>query len=248
MKSVSILIPTYARTAYLAEQVESFRRRVYQGEAELLILNDCPLQRLTCAVPGVRVFNSFRLPNFGTKRHTLVQLAQHELLCVQDDDDVMLPRFLSALIPKLRDGEPAARLTNLWRWNGVELRDGPSGMQHSSVFRRSAYREPVVWRDLPSDEADTAFWREALRHRWFSGEHHHVPDGHREVIYRADPDRLHLEVGGLALSEQEYRNRMDARIQAGEEPGGDIEIIPAWSRDWQELASTADAGGKAVIE
>lgn len=237
---VSILMPTYARTAMLAEQVESFRRRVYQGEAELIVLNDCPLQTLTCDVPGVHIINTSLFDSFGMKRHALTKFATGELWCVQDDDDIMLPRFLSALIPRLRAGEPAARLVDLWRWDGAILTSAPSGMQHSTVFRRSAYIEPVLWRDLPSTEADTQFWREALRHQWFTGDHHHVPDGHREVIYRADSDRLHLEFGnGRQLTEQEYRALMDARIQRGEEPTGTVDIEPCWSRDWQELANTA---------
>lgn len=239
---VSILIPTYARTTHLCEQVESFRRRMYQGDAELVILNDCPLQTLSCDVPGVRIVNTSTFPNFGAKRHALTRYASHELWCVQDDDDIMLPRFLPAVIGKLRDGEPAARLTNMWRWDGVGLTTTQSSLQHSTVFRRSAYIEPVVWRDLPSNEADIVFWREAVAHGWFMGLHHHVPDGHREVIYRADANRLHLEVGGLWLTEQEYRAQMDARILAGDEPGGAIDIEPNWSRDWQALADAADAG------
>lgn len=240
---VSILMPTYARTVMLAEQVESFRRRVYQGEAELIVLNDCAQQTLTCDVPGVRIINTSTFDRFGMKRHALTHFATGDLWCVQDDDDIMLPRFLSSVVPRLREGEPAARLVNLWRWDGVQLLSGPSGLQHSTVFRRSAYIEPVVWRDLPSTEADTVFWLEALRHGWFTGDHHHVADGHREVIYRADSDRLHLEVGNnRQLSEQEYRALMDARIARGEEPSGVVDIEPNWSRDWQELANVAEAG------
>jgi hypothetical protein len=241
--TVSILMPTYARTALVAEQVESFRRRVYQGNAELVILNDCPLQTLTCDVPGVRVLNTSPFDHFGLKRHALTKYANGQLWCIQDDDDVMLPRFLSSLVPKLRDGEPAARLSHLWRWDGVQLISGPSGLQHSTIFRREAYIEPVVWRDLPSTEADTAFWLEALRHGWFTGDHHSMQDGHREVIYRADIDRLHLEVGNnRQLTEQEYRALMDARIQRGEEPTGVVDIEPCWSRDWQDMANVADPG------
>jgi hypothetical protein len=244
---VSILTPTYGRTALLGELVESFCRR--REPAELVIINDCPLQTLTCRVPGVTLFNVPPIATFGAKRHLLTQCAKHDLMCVWDDDDIYLPGFLTALLGKLRTDEPAARLRHMWRWDGSALKIGSSGMQHATVFRRSAYANAGPWPALPAGEADATFWAHVSRNGWFRGRHHHEADGHLEAIYRAEPSRPQMEGNGKFASEAAYKAAMDQRIAAGLEPVGEIEIIPQWSRDWSALARDArNAGGKAVIE
>lgn len=240
---VSILVPTYARTQMLGEIVESYMQR---GEpAELVILNDCPLQTLTCAAPGVRVYNHAPLATFGEKRHRLTQLASYDLLCVWDDDDIYLPQFLSDLLPKLRDDEPAARLRHMWKWDGNALSPMSAGTQHASVFRRKAYNLNP-WPSLPADSADLVFWRAAAMAGWFRGRHHHEADGHLDCIYRTEP-HPQMEGSGILLSEAAYKAAADARIHSGEEPAGTVEIVPRWSRDWTRMANDATAGGKVAF-
>jgi hypothetical protein len=158
-----------------------------------------------------------------------------------DDDDVYLASHVSSLVAKLRDGEPAARLQGMLTWDGVKMgeRGGSTNAAHTALFRRAAYGTwPIAFdRNADSGCADNEFWQRAMNGGWFVGRHHHEPDGILSCILRMDPgrDRASDSERGLCTS-QHVRDLWCARVYNGEEPKGAVEIVPAWSRNWQIVA------------
>src|SRR5271166_3092072 len=104
---VSLVTATYNRYPnygqLLAEAVESFVRQDYPIDSrEMIIVNDCPGQHLTCYAKGVRVLNlNKRFDSLGEKLNYGIEQARGQLLMIQDDDDVSLPGRISQAVSKL---------------------------------------------------------------------------------------------------------------------------------------------------
>ena len=118
---ISCICPTYNRLPYhrhlIEEAIESFLRQTYPNK-ELIVVNDCPGQELVCEAPGVRVVNvPERFANLGDKRNAGHQLAQGEVFCPWDDDDISLPWRLSLSVELLGDADYLNPDTT-WRMEG----------------------------------------------------------------------------------------------------------------------------------
>lgn len=238
MPSVSILCCTYGRSTLLVELLESFARQSYDGVLELVVINDCPLQTLVCDYPGVRIVNVDKpFLCYADKRNAGLALLTHELMCVWDDDDIYLPDFMATVVGKLEDGDKAMRLSRLMKWDG-RLATVISGAQyHTAVLDTAAVRKMGGWRPCPITDAD--FAQRLVIYRFFHGRHQHEDDQMAPlVIYRSDPDRVHMEGGGAPrLTNAQYQDAMNRRIYAKKEPGGVVELTPAWSQDWEAFVA-----------
>ncbi|MGK2950786.1 MAG: glycosyltransferase family 2 protein [Thiobacillus sp.] len=253
---ISIIVPTFARTALLCEVVECFRRLTYDGKAELVISNDCDLQTLTCSVPGVRIINQPTFPTFGHKINALYQAAGNELVLRCDDDDLFLPQTLTALTALLQTFDllsnskvPVARFRKMLQWTGDAMRVRSSSVQHGALVRRSAFFAAGGLKPLSAGYPDVEFW-DRVTPRWFRGRWHHEHDGNLLTIHRADPSWAHVEgadraTGKPPMTEREWQAAQIARINIGEEPSGVVPLVPRWSRDWQ---AEADAVQKVSRE
>lgn len=91
--SLTILIPTYARTAWLQEALWC---AIHQRRpARIIVLNDCPRQHFICGHPLVTIVNlSQRFATLGAKRNALLRLAESEWVAWLDDDDWLLPWYV----------------------------------------------------------------------------------------------------------------------------------------------------------
>lgn len=254
---ISIIVPTFARTALLGEVVECFRRLTYAGAAELVILNDCDLQTLTCDVPGVRIINTKTFPTFGHKVNALYSAAGNELTLRVDDDDLFLPQTLTALTALLQTFDllsnskaPVARFRKMLQWTGEAMRVRSSSVQHGALVRRSAFFAAGGLKLMTAGYPDVEFW-DRVTPLWFRGRWHHELDGNLLTIHRADPTWAHMEgadrtTGHPPLTERQWQDRQLARINIGEEPSGVVHIEPRWSRDWQAEADAVQKVSREV--
>src|SRR3954466_8935457 len=93
---ITAICPTYGRAPnyihLLQESVYWFTRQTYKGPKELLIVNDCPVQKLFCTVPGVTVVNvPIKFPTLAEKYDYMVSLAKDGIIMPWEDDDISLP-------------------------------------------------------------------------------------------------------------------------------------------------------------
>lgn len=145
---ISCLSLTYGRYWHLEEAVESYLRQDYAGQSELVIVNDMPdqtinVEKVELRQPGqsVRVVNLPRrlVPN-NLKFDKAVELAQGELCCFWDDDDISLPHRLTVSSRYMTDGCPYWTIP--WRYH-LDMGASPwlcdRGLHGGDMFRRDAY-------------------------------------------------------------------------------------------------------------
>lgn len=95
---------TYGRVDTLEESLEAFLRQDYQGEKELVIVNDYPLQKLEFDHPEVRIFNlDETFQTIGEKENFAVEQCKGDIIAVWDDDDIALPNHLSNIATEIEN-------------------------------------------------------------------------------------------------------------------------------------------------
>lgn len=94
--AISCMALTYGRPHLLEEAIQSFLLQDYEGQKELIVLNDLPDQTLIFNHPEVKVINvAKRFKTIGEKRNAAAALCTHDILGVWDEDDIYLKHRLS---------------------------------------------------------------------------------------------------------------------------------------------------------
>ncbi len=242
-QGVSILVPTYGRTAFLAESIECFKRQTYAGPLEMVIINDCPRQVLSCDVPGVRVYNLPTFPDLAAKRNALAKLATYDLFHFWDDDDIYLPDHIAAIMYTMTPEDPADRSAFVCFDDGKTLRTLTGSGMHETIIRRSSFEFLRGFRSQVASDVDLV--NRGIQFGWYRGPRFHNVNCETPPtsIFRADAGRVHMESQGRErqrITEADYRGRMDVRIRKKEEPGGEVVIVPKWREDYIAKALTAE--------
>ncbi|MBK7581965.1 MAG: glycosyltransferase [Myxococcales bacterium] len=127
---VSIVIPTAGATAWLELALAALAAHTEAGGFEVLVTDDAsPDPRATAAVvaphPGVSLSRSEQSRGFAASVNAAVRSARAPLLCVLNDDVVVTPGWLEALLAEL-DADPRAA------WVGPVCNDsGDVGTVHA---------------------------------------------------------------------------------------------------------------------
>ncbi len=232
LPSISILTCTYGRTELLSELIECFDRQSYDGVLELIIINDCPLQTLECNALGVRIINApSPFSTYADKRNAALDAATGEFVSLWDDDDIYLPTFLASVVSKLQDNDKAMRLSRLMTWDGRFSKVIAGAQYHAAIIKTDELRAIGGWKNVDVTDADLV--KRMITYRFFHGAHQHTDDAFPPLmIYRTDPERAHMGVEPRPTREQ-YMEAMNRRIYAWKEPRGTVDIVPAWSQDWE---------------
>lgn len=235
----------------LGEVVECFRRQTYQGPMELLIYNSCPRQPLICKVPDVRVFNAdSRPPTLGACRNEAVKAAAFDLLMPADHDDLFLEHKVSQAV----EGVVGFETWKPWQcWympSNVTLPiwDHGRGYRHNCcIFRRSAWQRtggtiaracpgkgPVTWQGgyPPINGDEDALMDQALRNLGTMAPERPMRPSEFPMIYRFGVTDRHIS----------GNDDHDAAYEAiGKLPviPGTFEIVPRWTKPWDELCKQA---------
>ena len=238
--NVTCVCQYHGRNWLLMEAVESFRRQNLGAvTAELLILNDCPEQRLTCTVPGVRIVQGMPIyRTLSAKWNAAVEYAYGQWIAPWDDDDISLPRRLSQSVAAIGD---AALYSNMWVWSichkpGVIDQIGRTWLC-GAMWRRDAY--------LRAGGCDENEWNdrstfERLKADMVSQD---APDPERiQYVYRwagEMHDSGHTD--DAAGRVQRFRRAVlsDRRFMRG-----DVQVIPWWTMDYE--AAVEDAKRRKV--
>jgi len=141
---ISCLCPTFNRpphsTRLLEESIASFISQDDPNK-ELIIGNDCPEQRLICDAPNVRVVNfDKRFETLSDKLIAMIEIADGDLICRWDDDDICLPHRLSYSRKKLGDDLEWRPGNYIWWLEGKrELHriEHPGNTHCMALWRRS---------------------------------------------------------------------------------------------------------------
>jgi glycosyltransferase involved in cell wall biosynthesis len=234
--SVTILIPTYARSALLREAIASALMQDYKGPFSVIVLNDCRQQFLTCRDYRVTCINTHeRFGSLGAKRNKMLTLGSNSWVVWLDDDDLLMPWHLSRLVDSLqqRDGLGAVFCKHIiryeqqrWSWNDV-----PGGINGILVDTHFAFACGGFNDHLNVGE-DNDFRAKMLAR---GGRIAYAPGP--SYVYRVDAPVFHVSksLEGTDVDMRKFDASAESRFLTGEEPKGHVEIIPALSDDYESL-------------
>ena len=232
---ISVLCPTYGRTALLSELVESFQRQTYDGRVELVILNDRSDQELQYQGSNpIRIINvTTRFETLGHKRNALVDLADGSHVCFWDDDDIYLGTHLEKLADLLDDIVPpvsGAAEAHQWqmRADGSVFIQG-SGLLHSLLIKKTTI-EAVGGFPLTAQLQDVGLVQKLVRARLFPNIYGGRAATMPSTLYRAAGiDTAH--VGDFSATEA-HDGFVEAESQFSE-PTGRIVLVPEWRENYE---------------
>ncbi len=229
--SVSILIPTYARTKILRESLFSAVTQDYRGEFEIVLLNDNHRQTLEVRDPRVRVINTHTLyASLGQKRQAMLGMAKNEWVAFLDDDDLWMPWHLNKVLAGVDKMavfpiHQYKNFINTWTWEIV-----PGGL---CMFARTDVAKRAGFPPINLGE-DNAF-RNAVRE--MAGNNVAAPGGPSQV-YRPTAPVMHISRSfrsGAVLDRSLYLNNAESKMNDGREPTGHVVVTPAYDMDYLQL-------------
>ncbi|MBX2999496.1 MAG: glycosyltransferase family 2 protein [Caldilineaceae bacterium] len=235
LPGISCICMTYARPQLLEEAIHSFLRQDYTGPKELIVLNDFAPQSLHYEHPEVQVINlPYRFRTVGEKMNAGVGLAKYDLICLWDDDDIVLPHRLSLSAQRVTDH--LFNASQAWYWND----GGLSGPAYNTFHAASCYPRSLF--DLiggypaRGNGQDADFERALLRvasHRYERAE---LPPQQIYYIYRwRGTASYHLSGWGEASGEEESAAYAYRQLEQGQLDQGRIELHPCWRQDYETL-------------
>jgi len=237
MLKISCKCITNARVKTLEESIYSFLNQEYDGERELIIVNDCEFQELKFDHPDVKIFNiKNRFETLGEKENFTIDQCKYPIIAVWDDDDVALPNHLSNINKWFKD-------CDLLSWKKGALLHGSKISKITSVGQSGIVYTKKIWEDVGKHEKmsygyDTAFIQKINKHKG------------RKVL--ADPDDSDVSwfymwggrsyhLSGIPKKENQdqaleiYRQHTLKQLNNGEIPSGIIELEPKWKVDYMEI-------------
>jgi len=239
---LSIVCITYGRTKQLAELVQCYRRSVYAGEMQLVIVNDAPEQLLTMNLESVTVFNTLqRFPSDGEKRNFAIEHCKHEhFLCV-DDDDLFLPWFAQDMMLSFLAWEkPTYPSTHIYA-EGIKENTRMRYVENSHpatyLCTKEQFRKAGPYNTVVPVGIDQILRKSFIRAFDCHIIKHPLPQLIAGFIYRWANGTYHLS-GSTEHDTAWERCKADLqrRIESGDEPTGIIEIEPKWEADYVKLA------------
>lgn len=227
LPKVSAYTITYDRTDLLCEAIESFHRQDYEGEKELVILNDCKDQELVYKHPDVHIINTpKRFRTIGEKRNACIAMCSGEVIAPWDDDDISLPWRISLSL-KLKGDKLYFKNKRAWLWQNGVIKPFPVANTYPSmaIWDRKFFEEVNGYAFMQSGQdmdLDNRF-RETKKR-----EVTNLRDDQVYYIYRfGGTNRPHLSSYGWGKGWDEIGKRKV-------EETGIIELKPHWKEKYDE--------------
>lgn len=238
--SISAKCTTYGRVEHLEEALHSFLMQQYDGDAELVIVNDYPLQKLHFDHPSVRIINlDTTFDIIGEKENFAISQCKFNTVSNHDDDDVILPWHFD----NINRHFPGHQLLH---WNNAifmmgdkiaALRTvGNCGIVYDKEFVKSKLDS---YYPIENEGADTSL---VIAIQKFGGKVCRAVPDDKDVsqIYRWGNGSYHLSgQGAYKEGRDNIVKRHSAHIEElrkqGKIPTGDIELKPHWNQDYMKL-------------
>ena len=246
LPGISCICVTYARPHLLEEAIHSFLLQDYAGAKELIVLNDYTPQILEFEHPEVEIINlPYRFRTVGEKMNAAVSMARYDLICLWDDDDIVLPHRLA--LAGQRVTTQLFRSNFAWKWDGGEL-SGPmrSAFHAGSCYPRSLFDWVGGYAPLGNGQ-DREFEGELSRIAPDRLECVDLPPEQVYYIYRWEgTGSYHLSEWGEGVSgEDKAAAYVQQQVERGELAQGTIHLRPHWKEDYLQRVRLACASKEA---
>jgi hypothetical protein len=230
---------TYGRVDLLEESLYSFLNQKYDGESEMLIVNDYPEQKLYFDHPKVRIINLDKtFDTIGEKENFAVENCKYDTIAVWDDDDIALPNHLENINKYFPSYD-------LLHWNKGALVNykkieelcwlGNSGIVYTKEIWNRAGRH-----ELENAGYDMSFV-DKLNYKYLCNViNANPPDDEVSWMYLWGGRCYHMSGLGTDTPDREnvivrHSKHIENLKNSGKIPIGDIELMPRWGIDYKEL-------------
>jgi hypothetical protein len=229
---------TYGRVHLLEETLMSFLQQEYDGEYEMLIVNDCPFQHLVFEHPKVRIINlKETFKHIGEKEDYAIAQCKYGTIAVTDDDDVYMPNHLQNINKYFPSHE-------LLDWNNSAFMNGGHVTAIRNIGNSGIVFSKKGWKmagGYPHGDAgaDMDFVRNIEK---AGGKVARVmpPDNEVSAFYRWGENNYNLSGMGRDTDDREnIVARHSAHVQKlreqGKVPEGIIKLNPHWKKDYSQM-------------
>lgn len=236
---VTCVCVTHGRPYLIEEALESWRRQTYGSE--LLILNDCPEQTLTCKLPGVIIYNTRDMfDDLSDKFNAAVALVKTKHVAWWEDDDVSLPHRIDMSLRAVCLHGDAYKQSRAWFWEHGNIVSRPVNLFFGSVmFAKDAWRGAAK-----GQPADKSAWERMTNH--CEAVDHYPGESDTYFIYRWGGTGHH-DSGVRGSNADRFRAFRRAVLADPRFRAGEIELVPRWHHDYEAQVAAAIKAGKGAI-
>jgi glycosyltransferase involved in cell wall biosynthesis len=238
LPKVSCYCATYGRPWALEEALESFLLQDYEGEKELIILNDYSGHQLRFEHPEVRIVNvTERITPLGKKFNETVKLCTGDVLFPWEDDDVYLPNKVSYSIAHLKNGFFHTHLgfMELDPWGDQsKLKVGGNYFHCNIAVTRELWEQAGGYVEIDQSDLDVKLMTRLKELSKFEG--HDIPPAQIFYVYRwGTTNSFHASGWGCerhVRASNLAQNIVDAQAKQGIVPQGEYILKPRWNFDY----------------
>lgn len=242
LPSVSVHCLTFGRPWNLEEAIESFIRQDYAGKKEMVILNDLQEQELFFDHPDVKIINTKSIyPTIGDARNALINYQNADIIITLDDDDILLPNYISTCVQLLGDLDwvfPQYRLI-LYRHTGEMIRSKEGGTR--ITFRKSVWQKVKGFSSINFGEDWDFVYKLKGAENIVKGKLITTDDipniGYIDCMYENGTyhtSRIQDIPGGKSRLETK-RDLILRDIEYKRLPSGKIQLFPNWKQDYVRM-------------
>jgi len=230
---------TYGRVNLLEESIFSFLNQEYDGEKEMIIVNDYPYQTLHFEHPQVKIYNlDYTFNTIGAKENFAVSKCSGDLIAVWDDDDVALPNHLKNIAKYFH---PKA---DLMHWDRGVFYNEPNITAITSLGNSGIVYTKKAWEKIGGHPLENAGYDVTFVNRLMDLNHRVVKatpsDEEVSWFYMWGGRGYHMSGLGTDTPEREnviarHKKHIEKLKNLNQIPTGDIELKPKWSKDYKEM-------------
>lgn len=248
MISISCKCITCGRVDLLEEALHSFLTQEYNGESELIIVNDYPHQKLEYNHPKVKIFNFDKtFDTIGEKENFAVSQCSYDTIAVWDDDDIAMPNHLSNINKYFIDN------SDLLHWQrGILFNDGKI-TAITSLGNSGIVYSKKIWKLIGGHPLENAGYDMTFILKIKSVSKNIVlaspPDNEVSWFYYWANRSYHMSgLGADTINRpniiQRHSEHLENLRKQNAIPVGDIHLQPRWKLNYKELLDVYLKGTK----
>lgn len=234
---VSCYCATYGRVHLLEEAIYSFLNQDYDGEKELIILNDFSEQTLFYDHPEIKIINSKeRITPLSKKFNECISYCSGDYIFVWEDDDIYLPWKISVSIKRLNNHGIFHTGNAFFNVDKDQL-SVCSNLHHSSLcMSAECWKSIDYYSVLETDTCDLDVVLFDKISKKYNNVSQSIPNEEIFYIYRfGSTQDYHSSMFSAASKtnvSEKAKEYVINKINNNKEPTGNIVLSPHWQYDY----------------
>ncbi|NDG29761.1 glycosyltransferase family 2 protein [bacterium] len=239
MIPISCKCITYGRVDLLEESIFSFLIQNYDGNSELIIINDYPLQKLIFDHPKIKIINLDKtFETIGDKENFAVSQCSYNTIAVWDDDDIALSNHLSNINKYFVDD------SDLLHWQRGVAFNNKKISAITSLGNSGIVYSKKIWEKIGGHPKENAGYDMTFVIK--------IKENSNKIILASPPDNevswfyywayrsYHMSGLGADTPDrpnviQRHSEHIEQLRQQGKIPTGDILLKPKWNLEYDKL-------------